>query len=67
MPHSILYPELKQLLDAGAQLVEVLPEDEYREEHIPGAVSVPLKKLDAETTADLDKRKAIVVYCWDAL
>ena len=30
MARSILYPELRQLLDAGAQLVEVLPEDEYR-------------------------------------
>jgi rhodanese-related sulfurtransferase len=55
------------LLDSGVQLVEVLPEDEYREEHLPGAINIPLKKLDAETTADLDKRKAIVVYCWDAL
>jgi rhodanese-related sulfurtransferase len=67
MPGSIVYPELQRLLDAGAQLVEVLPEDEYREEHLPGAINIPLKKLDAETTADLDKRKAIVVYCWDAL
>jgi rhodanese-related sulfurtransferase len=66
MPGSIVYPELQRLLDAGAQLVEVLPEDEYREEHLPGAINIPLK-LDAETTADLDKRKAIVVYCWDAL
>jgi phage shock protein E len=67
MPRSILYPELKRVLDAGAQLVEVLPEQEYREEHLPGAINIPLKKLDADTTADLDKRKAIVVYCWDAL
>jgi rhodanese-related sulfurtransferase len=67
MPNSILHPELQQLLDAGAQLVDVLPEQEYREEHLPGAINIPLKKLDAETTADLDKRKAIVVYCWDAL
>jgi rhodanese-related sulfurtransferase len=67
MPRSILYPELRTLLDAGAQLVEVLPEDDYREEHLPGALNIPLKKLDAETTADLDRRKAIVVYCWDAL
>jgi len=67
MPRSILYPELRRLLDAGAQLVEVLPQDEYREEHLPGAINIPLKKLDAGTTADLDKRKAIVVYCWDAL
>jgi rhodanese-related sulfurtransferase len=67
MPRSILYPELKRLLDEGAQLVEVLPEEEYLEERLPGAINIPLKKLDAETTADLDKRKAIVVYCWDAL
>jgi rhodanese-related sulfurtransferase len=67
MPNSILHPELQQLLDAGAQLVDVLPEQEYREEHLPGAINIPLKKLDAETTADLDKRKAIIVYCWDAL
>jgi rhodanese-related sulfurtransferase len=67
MPSSILYPELQRLLAAGAQLVEVLPEEDYREERLPGAINIPLKKLDAETTASLDKRKAIVVYCWDAL
>jgi rhodanese-related sulfurtransferase len=67
MADSILYPQLRRLLESGAQLVEVLPEYEYREERLPGAINIPLKKLDAETTADLDKRKAIVVYCWDAL
>jgi rhodanese-related sulfurtransferase len=67
MPGSILYPELQRLLAAGAQLVEVLPEEDYREERLPGAINIPLKKLDAETTVSLDKRKAIVVYCWDAL
>jgi rhodanese-related sulfurtransferase len=67
MANSILYPEVRRLLDAGAQLIDAMPEQEYREEHLPGAINIPLKKLDAETTADLDKRKAIVVYCWDAL
>ena len=67
MTNSILYPEVRRLLDSGAQLIDVMPEQEYREEHLPGAINIPLKKLDAETTADLDKRKAIVVYCWDAL
>lgn len=67
MPGSILYPQLRQLLDEGAQLVEVLPEDEYAEEHLPGAINLPLKLLDADATAGLDKRKAVVVYCWDAL
>ena len=64
---QIDYPRLRELLDDGAQLVEVLPEAEYAEEHLPGAVGIPLKKLDAESTAQLDKSKAVVVYCWDGL
>jgi rhodanese-related sulfurtransferase len=58
---------IRELLASGAQLVEVLPEEEYREEHLPGAINIPLKRLDGETTARLDKRRAIIVYCWDAL
>ena len=67
MVEQILYRRLRELLDAGAQLVEVLPEAEYAEEHLPGAVSIPLKALDADSTAQLDKTKAVVVYCWDGL
>jgi rhodanese-related sulfurtransferase len=58
---------VQDLLARGAQLVEVLPEQEYREERLPGAINIPLKALDAETTARLDKRNEVVVYCWDAL
>jgi rhodanese-related sulfurtransferase len=64
---QILYPQLRELLDQGAQLVEVLPPAEYTELHLPGAVSIPLKELDAQSTADLDRSKAVVVYCWDGL
>ena len=67
MAEQILYLRLRELLDAGAQLVEVLPEDEYAEEHLPGAVNIPLKTLDADSTAQLDKTKAVVVYCSDGL
>jgi rhodanese-related sulfurtransferase len=66
-PDTILYPRLKELIAAGAQLVEVLPPEEYAELHLPGAVSIPLKTLDAETTAELYRRRAVVVYCWDGL
>jgi rhodanese-related sulfurtransferase len=66
-PETILYPRLKELLADGAQLVEVLPPEEYAELRLPGAVSIPLKALDAQTTAQLDRRKAVVVYCWDGL
>jgi rhodanese-related sulfurtransferase len=58
---------LRELVAAGAQLVEVLPEGEYREEHLPGAISIPLKKLDASTAQQLDRARPVVVYCWDGL
>jgi Rhodanese-like domain len=67
MPASIDLAELKRLLDERAQLVEVLPPEEYAEEHLPGAVNIPLKVLDAETTAQLDRSRDVVVYCWDGL
>ncbi|MFP5069110.1 rhodanese-like domain-containing protein [Pseudonocardia nantongensis] len=64
---TIGYPGLRRLLDQGAQLVEVLPAEEYAEMHLPGAVSIPLKSLDAATTADLNRARPVVVYCWDGL
>lgn len=67
MPESIGFAQLKRLLDAGAQLVEVLPPAEYAELHLPGAVNIPLKTLDAHTTSGLHRGKAVVVYCWDGL
>ena len=67
MVEQILYPRLRELLDAGAQLVEVLPEGEYAEEHLPGAVNIPLKHLDADRTAQLDRARAVIIYCHDGL
>jgi rhodanese-related sulfurtransferase len=63
----ISYMRLRELLDAGAQLVEVLPEAEYAEEHLPDAISIPLKRLDAHSTTGLNRGRAVVVYCWDGL
>jgi rhodanese-related sulfurtransferase len=58
---------LHGLIEQGAQLVEVLPEAEYAETHLPDAINIPLKRLDATTTAVLDRGRPIVVYCWDSL
>jgi hypothetical protein len=49
MPESIALAQLKGLLADGVQLVHVLPPEEYAAEHLPGAVNVPLKQLDAES------------------
>jgi rhodanese-related sulfurtransferase len=67
MPAYVLYAELRRLLDEGAQLVEVLPPEEYADEHLPGAVNIPLKRLDAQSTAKLERARPVVVYCWDSL
>ncbi len=60
-------PRVRALLDAGAQLVEVLPATEYADQHLPGAINIPLKTLNAATTDALDRTRAVVVYCWDGL
>lgn len=67
MSETIDYHGLRRLLDEGAQLVEVLPAEEYAEEHLPGAINIPLKELDAGTAAQLDKALPVIVYCWDYL
>ena len=67
MPTRIEIDELQALLGGDVQLVEVLPAEEYHEEHLPGAINIPLKELDARTTAVLDRGNPIVVYCWDYL
>lgn len=51
----------------GAQVVDVLPRQEWEESHIPGAVSIPIKQLTAETTSDLSRDKPVVVYCHNGL
>jgi len=58
---------LRQLIAGGAQLVEVLPSEEYEELHLPGAINIPLKQLTAESVQQLDPGRDVVVYCWDAL
>jgi rhodanese-related sulfurtransferase len=67
MPGSIDLAGVKRLLGEGAQLVEVLPPAEYAEEHLPGAINIPLKSLDATSAEQLDRAKPVVVYCWDGL
>jgi rhodanese-related sulfurtransferase len=67
MPNEIEIDQIHDLLDAGAQLVEVLPQAEYEEEHLPGAINIPLKEMTEEAVARLDKDRPVIVYCWDYL
>ncbi len=65
MPTEIDRGEVQKLMDRGAQLVEVLPPDEYEEDHLPGAISLPLRRLETEAVRVLDRARPVIVYCWD--
>jgi rhodanese-related sulfurtransferase len=67
MPKVIRREEVRNLVAGGAQLVEVLPSPEYEEDHLPGAIHLPLSKINAETVTALDRDRAVVVYCWDTV
>ena len=66
MPTEIGRGEVQRLLREGAQLVEVLPAEEYAEEHLPRAINIPLKDLDAGSAARLAKDRPVIVYCHDS-
>ena len=65
MPKRASTEDVRRLSDDGAQLVEVLPPSAYQEEHLPGAVNVPMPELGADAVADLDPTRPTVVYCYD--
>ena len=66
MPNPIDRHEVQRLLaERQAQLVEVLPEAEFEDEHLPGAINVPLKTLDRERAQQLDRERPVIVYCHD--
>ncbi len=65
MPTEIDRSRVREMVQAGAQLVEVLARREYDEEHLPGAISLPLRELNRVTAGQLDKSRPIIVYCYD--
>lgn len=67
MPTDVTRAGLERLLEQGAQLIEVLPPAEYAEDHLPGALSIPLKTLRADTVSHLRKDVPIITYCWDGI
>src|SRR5262245_59314972 len=66
MPIEIRRKDLKTLVAQGrVQLVEVLPAAEYKKEHLPEAINIPLAAMTAETTKPLLKDVAVIVYSSD--
>lgn len=67
MAKQVDLSEMRRLMATGAQVIEVLPAEEYRQAHLPGAISIPLKQLDEPAVKELDLARPVVAYCWDWL
>ncbi len=65
MPKSIDREDVQRMVRAGAQLVEVLPRPEYDEDHLPGALHLPLRHIEDRGVERLDRNRPVIVYCWD--
>jgi rhodanese-related sulfurtransferase len=66
MPKEIDRDEVRRLVGIGAQLVEVLPSSEFEEDHLPGAINLPLRQIEERAIDLLDRNRPVVVYCWDS-
>ena len=65
MVKQIERDEVRALLAEGAQLVDVLPEREYADEHLQGAVNVPATAIGPDTVGALRRDRPVIVYCYD--
>lgn len=61
--------QAKSLIDAGAIVVDVRGEEQYKARHIPGSILIPLEVLRAGIPASLTALRAqnIIVYCGDGV
>jgi rhodanese-related sulfurtransferase len=66
MAREISREQVRLLVDEGAQIVDVLPAREYSEDHLPGAINLPLRRIETEARQILDPGRAVVVYCADS-
>ena len=62
MVHEIDRERVRRLMERGAQIVDVLPAQEYGEDHLPGAINLPLRRIESEAGRVLDPRRPVVVY-----
>ncbi len=66
-PENVTRKDVQRLVADGAQLVDVLPREEYDDLHIAGALNLPLNEIGNRAPRELDRSAPIVTYCHDFL
>ena len=64
---EVNHREVLAMFSSGAQIVDVLPAQEYNDAHIKGAVHIPLSRILTDALTLLDRSQQTVVYCRDSL
>jgi rhodanese-related sulfurtransferase len=65
MPQTIELGDVQRLVEDGAQLLDVMSRSEYEDSHLPGAVHISLKELDAQSATKLERDRPVIAYCYD--
>jgi rhodanese-related sulfurtransferase/CBS domain-containing protein len=63
-------PRARQMMQEGVPFVDALPAEIFVQEHLPGAISLPLRDMTTEAVerarlAGLKRTAPLVVYCFD--
>jgi rhodanese-related sulfurtransferase len=61
-PKEVSRAEAREMLEKGAQLVDVRVDHEWETGHLPGAVHIPLAELPARV-GEVDKDRPVILYC----
>jgi rhodanese-related sulfurtransferase len=61
-PKTVSRAEAREMLDGGAQLVDVRADHEWEAGHLPGAKHIALPELAARVD-ELDKDRPVIFYC----
>ena len=60
---DVISADARQLVGAGARLVDVRTPGEFAAGHIPGAINIPVQQLGARMSELQPKDAAVLVYC----
>jgi len=57
--------DLKVALESGENIIviDARSSEAYQKEHIPGAINIPHRKMNEETTKGLNRTALVVTYC----
>jgi len=52
------------LLSGNAKIIDVRTESEFRQEHVPGAINIPLNELESRVSREIpEKGQILLVHC----